>query len=294
VNWRLSLALALALVSTGALNWGFFVQHGAAGAIPPLSLRHPFRSLRSLFANLRWLTGFLVGIGGWGLYIAALRFGSLSLVQAVSAGGIGLLALLVQRVSGVRLARHEWSGVVLAIGGLALLGISLIGGSQSGGQGHWTTVVLWVVAAAAVAGLAAGPARVALARGAGLGIAAGLLYAAGDIATKAAVSGGARLAFIPVLLACHGLAFVCLQLGFQRGGAIATVGVATLITNALPIAGGIFVFGDRVPGGALGALRIASFVIVTSGAALLTRPEGSKPEPPKERLGHPRTVPERP
>lgn len=281
MSWRLALALALALASAGALNWGFFVQHGAAASIPPLSLRRPLRSLRSLFANLRWLIGFLVGIGGWGFYIAALKFGPLSLVQAVSAGGIGVLALLVQRVAGVRLSRYEWFGVVLAIGGLALLGISLMGGSTSGGQGQWTTVALWMAATAAVAGLAAGPARFALAPGAGLGVAAGLLYAAGDIATKAAVGGGAKLAFIPVLLACHGLAFVCLQLGFQRGSAIATAGVATLFTNALPIAAGVFVFGDHVPGGALGVLRIAAFVVVTAGAALLARPESSRSEPEK-------------
>ena len=274
MNWRLTLALALALASTGALNWGYFAQHGAAASIPPLSLRRPLRSLLSMFANPRWLVGFLVMIGGWVFYVAALRFGPLSLVQAVSAGGIGVLAVLVQRVARVRLAWHEWLGVGLAIGGLALLGISLMGGSKSGGQGHWTTMVLWVVITAAVASLAAGPARSALAPGAGLGVAAGLLFAAGDVATKAAVGGGARLAFIPLLLSCHGLGFVCLQLGFQRGRAIATAGVATLFTNALPIAAGIFVFGEHVPSGAFGVLRIVAFAVVTAGAALLARPEG--------------------
>jgi len=284
VNWRLTLALALALASTGALNWGYFAQHGGAASIPPLSLRRPLRSLLSLFANPRWLVGFLVMIGGWVFYVAALRFGPLSLVQAVSAGGIGVLALLVQRVARVRLAWHEWLGVGLAIGGLALLGISLMGGSKSGGQGQWTIVVLWVAITAVVASLAAGPGRLVLAPGAGLGIAAGLLFAAGDISTKAAVGGGARLAFIPLLLSCHALGFVCLQLGFQRGSAIATAGVATLFTNALPIAAGLFVFNEHVPSGALGVLRIAAFAVVTAGAALLARPEGSKPAAPTESL----------
>ena len=101
-----------------------------------------------------------------------------------------------------------------------------------------------------------------------------------DIATKAAVGGGVRLAFIPVLLGCQAVGFVCLQLGFQRGGAIATAGVATLLTNSVPIAAGVFVFGDRVPGGYPGTLRIAAFVIVTAGAALLARPEGSGSDEP--------------
>ena len=41
--------LALALLSAFALNWGFLTQHGAASSLPPLSLRTPLRSLRSLF-----------------------------------------------------------------------------------------------------------------------------------------------------------------------------------------------------------------------------------------------------
>ncbi len=285
----LAIALVLAAASACALNWGYFVQHDVASSLPPLTLRHPLRSLASLFVNLRWLLGFLVGIGGWVFYVVALRFGSLSLVQAVSAGGIGFLALLVQRVSHVRLARREWVGVALAIGGLVLLGISLIGHSRSGGHGHVTTILLWIGVIAVLAALAAGPVRLLLAPGAGLGVAAGLLYASGDIATKAAVGGGARLAFVPLLLACHGRAFVALQLGFQRGGAIATAGVATLLTNSLPIAGGIFVFGDHVPSGAYGVVRILAFVTVILGATLLSRPE-SPPEdepPAAEGAGEP-------
>ena len=50
-----------ALGSALALNWGFFVQHGAAGSLPPLTVRRPLHSLRLLFANRRWLAGFLVG-----------------------------------------------------------------------------------------------------------------------------------------------------------------------------------------------------------------------------------------
>ena len=82
-----------------------------------------------------------------------------------------------------------------------------------------------------------------------------MLYGAGDVATKAAVGGGVWLALVPAVLAAHGLAFVCLQFGFQRGGALATAGTSTLLTNALPIAGGIALFHERVPGGGLGALR---------------------------------------
>lgn len=271
--------LALAAASTAALNWGFFVQHRAASrGMARLSLRHPVRSLRALFGDLRWLAGFLVGLGGWALYIAALRLAPLALVQAVSAGGVGLLALFVSRLARTRLGRREWAGVGLSMLGLLLLGISLEGQPVGDHHARWTFVAVWVLASVVLAGLLAGPGRLVLSLGAGFGVAAGLLYAAGDVATKAAVAGGAALLFALAVLACHGGAFVALQLGFQRGGALATVGVATLFTNALPIAAGMLLYRERLPDGGAGAARLAAFAAVVAGAALLARAEGEDPD----------------
>src|SRR5919108_4316493 len=260
--------LALALASAAALNWGYFVQHGAAASLPSLTVRRPLHSLRLLFADLRWLGGFSMGMGGWVLYVVALRLAPLSLVQATSAGGIGLLALLVRRVTATPLARRELAGVAASIAGLALLGASLGGATPAGTHGDALAIGIWVGVSAAGAA-AAVALRGTLAPGAALGVAAGLLYAAGDVATKAAVPGGGRLLFVPAVLACHGLAFVALQLGFQRGGALATAGVATLLTNALPIAAGMTVFAEGLPREPLGALRVLAFAAVVLGAAAL-------------------------
>ena len=51
---------------------------------------------------------------------------------AVAAGGIGVLAFIVARTTGTPLDERERVGVVVAISGLALLGISLAGGSEQG------------------------------------------------------------------------------------------------------------------------------------------------------------------
>jgi hypothetical protein len=264
--------LALALGSAAALNWSYFAQHGAAGSMPPLALRHPVRSLRLLFGSPRWFVGFLVGIGGWVLYVAALALAPLSLVQAASAGGIGLLALLVSRLPGARLARRDWVGVWIATSGLVLLALSLSGEHTTGRHGSVVAIAAWLAVSVVAAAAVAGPGAAVLAAGAGLGAAAGVLYAAGDVGTKAAVAGGDRLWFVPALLACHGLAFVALQLGFQRGSALATAGVATLFTNALPIAAGTILFAERVPPGVRGGVRVAAFAAVVAGATLLARP----------------------
>jgi hypothetical protein len=270
---RLAVGLAVAGGSTAALNWGWVAQHAAASSLPALRLTRPLRSLRTLFADRSWLAGFLAGIGGWVLYVLALRLAPLSLVQAVSAGGVGLLALLTQRASGVRLSRREWTGVAVAIAGLAALAISLWGGGAAGGAWSRAAVAVWMGASLAAAAFLAFPASRLVAAGAGLGLAAGVLYAAGDVGTKAAVAGGVALLFVVPLLVCHGLAFVSIQLGFQRGGALATAGTASLLTNAVPIAAGLTLFHEGLPSGALGALRILAFACVVLGAATLARPE---------------------
>ena len=269
---QLATGLALALASAAALNWGYYAQHGVASALPPLSLRQPLRSLWLLFREPRWLVGFLVGIGGWVLYVAALALAPLSLVQAASAGGIGLLALLASRSAA--LSSRERGGVAVSIAGLVLLGVSLSGQTAHASRGDWTSVALWIAVSGAFAAFAASRGS-----GAGLGVGAGVLYAAGDVATKAAVFGGARLGFVPVLLACHGLAFVALQLGFQRGGVLATAGLATLFTNALPIAAGTTLFGEGL--GSQPALRLLAFGCTVLGATLLARTGPAEAEQPR-------------
>jgi hypothetical protein len=253
--------LLLALVGAVAIGGGYTLQHASASTLPRLRLKRPVYSLMLLFGSGRWSLGFFAGIGGWGLYVAALRLAPLSLVQAVSAGGIGVLAL-----GGGRLHPSEGLGVGAALGGLVLLAASL-GSHAPTSHGAIDAVAIWTGASVAAAGLLAliGPGA------AGLGTAAGVLYAAGDVGTKAAVGGGARLLFVPALLACHALAFVCLQLAFQRGGRLASAGLAVLWTNALPIAAGMALFGEALPGGWRSGMRVAAFALVLVGAVALGR-----------------------
>jgi len=253
--------LFLALLSAFALNWGWLAQHGAASDLPPLSLRRPIVSLRLLFADRGWLAGFLAGVGGWVLYVAALTLAPLSLVQATSAGGVGVLAGLAHRRGDV-IGRADWAGVWLAVAGLGLIAVSLTGGTTTATRPGVAGLGAWLVVSLAAASL------VFFARA---GIAAGTLYAAGDVATKAAVFGGAWLVLVPVLLAAHALAFVSLQLGFQRADALETAGTASVLTNALPIAAGVVLFHEHLPGGLPGVLRVAGFVLVIVAAGVLAR-----------------------
>jgi hypothetical protein len=259
--------LVLALGSAFGLNWGWIAQHAAASSLPALSVRRPMWSLAALFRDARWVRGFGAGLAGWGLYIAALAVAPLSLVQATSAGGIGTLALLAHR-SGARVTARERNGVVVSTAGLGLLALSLVGGATVGRHATPRAVIAWIVVSAIVAAAAVAGSRL-FAPGAGLGLAAGALYAAGDVATKSLFAGGAWILLIAVVLAAHGAAFAVLQLGFQRGRALATAGTSSLLTNALPIGAGLVVFHEHLPGGIFSVLRVGAFVSVVVGAALL-------------------------
>ncbi len=275
----LVLGLVLALTSAVAFNWSWVAQHTIASALPRLSVRRPRRSLGLLFSHPRWLFAFVVGIAGWVLYITAVRLAPLSLVQAVSAGGLALLAVFAQRASGEPLPRREWVGVSMAVVGLVFLSVSLAGGSTHGNRGSWIAVAAWFLVSLVAAGLAVGPLAPLLAPGAGFGLAAGLMYATADVGTKAAVWGGGALLFAVPVLICHGLAFTLIQLAFQRGRALATAGLSSFCTNALPILGGIVIFHETVPSGVLGVLRFAAFGCVVLGAAAVARRERLREEP---------------
>jgi len=267
---NLAAGLLLALVAAGALNIGFFVQHGATNTMIALSLRRPLRSARLLVTNRQWMVGYATGWVGLGLYIAALALAPLSLVQAVSAGGVGVLAIVAHRFGTPLLAR-ERRGAAIAVGGLVLLGVSLTAHVPTAAPAHTSTLLIVIVVGSAMAGLLAGLALASFRPAAALGSAAGILFGVGDLATKGAVDGNG-LIFVPILAVCTALGFVVLQLAFQKGRVLETAGLSTLVNNLIPIVGGLVVFHEALPKGLAGVARVASFIAVVCGAVLLAHP----------------------
>jgi hypothetical protein len=273
VNTSTAVALALALASTVLVNLAYLREHDAAAALPVLCLRRPLHSARVLLTDRSWLIGFAMETFGFLLYAAALALASLSLVQSVTAGGIGVLAYVSARVTGRPLEDRERNGAIISVLGLVALAVSLAGGSGEGGEGSTGEIVLWLAATAAAAIVVVGPGRMVVGGGVASGIAGGLLFSIGDISTKVVTEWEAdRFLFvIPVILG-YTLGTWLLQLGYQRSSALTVAGIATLLTNALPIAAGTVVLDEPVPSGVFGGLRIFAFAAVTVGAILLARP----------------------
>lgn len=274
------IGLVLALASAVAVNWAYAKEHSAAVALPPLSLREPRRSLGLLLGARAWVLAFAVETAGWLVYVAALRLAPLALVQAVCAAGIAVLAFVSVGGRVSSLSRREQMGVVIAFAGMLLLALSLSGPHQADRAPDALGVVLWL---GACGGGAAAAASFPLgSRDAGLGFAAGLLFAGGDISAKLVGYGGRWFLVLLPLVVCYGLGTSVLQGAFQRGRALTAAGVATLTTNAVPIAAGFVLFGESLPSGAEGALQIAALAVIVVSATLLGRPEGrSRSEEPQ-------------
>lgn len=269
----IAVALGLALVSTTLTNLAYLREHDAAAELPVLCMRRPLHSAKLLVEDRSWLLGFAMESSGFLLYAAALALAPLALVQSIAAGGIGILAWASARLARRKLGRRELTGVLLSGLGLVALAASLAGGDNNSGRGDVVQILLWLGATAAVAVvvflLGRRLAGVAVADA----VAGGLFFSIGDVSTKLTTQGGTRFAFVLTLILGYTLGTALLQLGYQAGGALTVAGLATLLTNALPIAAGTVVLDEPVPDGALGGIRVLAFAAVTTGAVMLARPD---------------------
>jgi MFS family permease len=265
----LSVGLILALLSAIAINWAYSAQHVAVSGMPSLTLRRPLRLLNQLARSREWVLSFGSESVGWLLYLAALRLSPLSLVQGIGAAGIGVLAVASARSRRTPLSRVERTAVLAGIAGLVLLAASIASSVQRDRPPAASAVAFWLGGTAA--GAAALVAWRPLSAAPAFGLAAGLLFGAGDICSKLVVLGHLwLLAFVP-LLATYALGTALLQQAFQRGGALTSAGLATLATNAVPIVAGFSLFDEQLPHAAAGAFQVASFTALLVSAILLTR-----------------------
>ena len=114
------LALGCALLANIAL----LCKHRGAMVAPDVQFRHPLRSAAALFASKWWTIGFAIATVAWGLHVAAMSLAPLSLVQAVIAGGLALLAIPARHMFGIKLGWRELAGLGLSAAGLAFLALT--------------------------------------------------------------------------------------------------------------------------------------------------------------------------
>jgi len=276
------IGLVLAFASALVTNTAYSLEHDAAAALPPLSPRYPVRSVKLLLGDRRWLAAFAAESAGWLMFVAALRLAPLALVQSVAASGVAVLAFATARGHPSRLAKREQLAVVLAVAGLVLLALSLTGTTPSDEPPPVIGTIIWLAACGGAAVLLiVQPTRIA--RAAALGLAAGLLFADGDISAKLIGYGGLWLVALATLIVAYGIGTSLLQWAYQRGDALTAAGMATLATNAIPIAAGFVLFGEVLPRGGRAALQVAAFACLVVSAVALGRQQSPQP---REQASH--------
>jgi drug/metabolite transporter (DMT)-like permease len=276
------LGLALTLASAFTTNVGFLLRHRGAVAAPEVDIRRPLRSAAGLFRSKWWTIGYVLAAIAYALHVGGLALASLSLVQAVLAGGLVLLGVIAERWFGFHLGRREWTGVVLASIGLAFL--TLTAGGETGGSTSDYSLAAMLAWESALVGI--GTLLIIMHRsprhesrkGILLGVAAGLLFTVSHVAVKAAtgnVDKGILHAapFVLVALIAGICAFFASARSLQIGEGVSVIAVTSIASNASSIPAGIVVFGDPLgEGGMTIALRCLAFLLVVVAATLIPGP----------------------
>jgi hypothetical protein len=248
------LGILLALACALTTNVGFLFKHRGACEAPAVDIRHPLRSGKALFSSKLFAIGMAIASAAWIFHVAAMAVAPLSLVQAVLAGGVVLLAVMAERTFGLAISRKQWTGIVLTAIGLLLLGFTLPSVHGAHSQFSLPAMVGFeTVLLAAGTLLIIGP-RIGAPKehhGFMLGAAAGILFGVSDVAIKA-ISGligahglmGLVNPWTVVTVAASVAAFYASAKGLQDGEAVPVIAVTGTAANVSGIIGGIFVFGD--------------------------------------------------
>jgi multidrug transporter EmrE-like cation transporter len=273
----------LALVCALATNLGFLYKHRGACSAPAVDIKHPLRTARALFSSRWFAIGMLVATGAWIFHVAAMAVAPLSVVQAVLAGGVVLLAVMAERMFGLRIGRRQWLGLGLTAVGLVLLGLTLPAthGAHSRfslpGMIAFETGLIGVGALLIIGPRIGAPAHH---HGFMLGAAAGILFGVSDVAIKAisglvGTSGLAGLIspWMLVTIAASIAAFYASAKGLQDGDAVPVIAITGTAANVAGIVGGIIVFGDPMSASPLGlVVQCLAFMLVLIAAWLTPAP----------------------
>ncbi len=279
----LLIGITLALACAIASNLAFFYKHRGACEACAVDIKHPLRTAKSLWSSKWFAGGMLVGAGAWGLHVAAISLAPLSVVQAVLAGGVALLAVMADKLFGMKVGPRQWWGLALTATGLILLGVTLPGGHHDGAAFSMPAMIAFEAGLFAVGALLIMGPRLggkAEHHGVMLAAASGILFGVCNVGVKALTgtvgdSGliGLLSPWALVAVAGSATAFYASAKSLQDGEAVSVIAITGTAANISGIAGGIIVFGDPMPNDALGiTLQAAAFIMVVVASALMPAP----------------------
>ena len=271
-------AIAPALACAVVTQIAFLLKQRGARTANTVRLDRPLQGARALLGSPWFVLGMGASGVAWVLHLAALAVAPLSIVQAVLASGVIILALLGRFLCGWSISRRQWCGISLTAGALCVLVVTLPAPATHAAAAPGTLLfVIAVLGGGATLVLAPRLGTPAHWHGATLGTAAGMLLGVSDVANKTLfrVAAGGPVALISspwlLLTLLAGVsAFVVSGRAFQERDAVSVMACASTAANLTAMLGGIVVFGEGLSSGAvLGGLQVLAFGVI-AGAALLT------------------------
>ncbi|MEA2266342.1 MAG: hypothetical protein QOE27_1925, partial [Solirubrobacteraceae bacterium] len=279
----LQLGILLALLCAFVTNLAFFYKHRGACEVPPVCVRHPLRTARSLLRSGWFALGLVIAVGAWILHVGAMAMAPLSVVQVVLAGGVVMIGIMAERIFGFKVGRRQWIGLALTAAGLVALAVTVPASHGAHSAFSVPAMITFEAVLFGIGGLLImGPQAGARAEhhGTMLGAAAGILFGVSDVSIKAltGIVGthgvvGLVSPWFGVAAAASVIAFYASARGLQDGEAVPVIAVTGAAANISAIAGGILVFGDPLPGDALGiVVQALGLVLVIVASAIAPAP----------------------
>lgn len=260
------IGIGFALLAMSLFSLAPVLQKSALNCLPPLSFSNFWPSVIRLLKNRRWMLGFAVGCLGLLPYAAALRLVGVAVVQPLY--GFGFIVLLT--VSRFMLHEKLHPAARAAVVLLVLMPVCIALGDVSGVQYDITrkstqiSLGIFITAVFAASGVLMFSAKKHPLCWAAV---SGALFGAGAVFAQMAISfltldelRGTEtfqalfrnedllfsLAAVLIAVPLNVFADYCMQVGLQQKTASRFMPAAQTVNNAVAVAGGIAVFGQRV------------------------------------------------
>jgi len=274
------MTIVLALLSSALFGAGVALQQRPAWEVPA---RYAGRLglLTQVARRPAWIVGVIFEILGFALQVAALRRGSLVVVQPLITTSLIFTIALVSSWTHQSVSRIEWTAVVSVVIGLAGFLIIATPSEHSSGVSSETDWLLFAVpllvalALLVPAGLR-GPVR---RRAIILGLAAGLGDGFMAVMTKAFAHsteqgvGSMLTSWVPYALCGAGIvSLVLTQTAYQTGQPKISLPLITVVEPLISCGIGVALFGEAIHlGGARGPFVFAAIGVMAAGLVVLSR-----------------------
>ena len=280
------MTVVLALLAAALFGTGVAFQQRPASEVPIELAARPGLLLRVVRQPI-WVVGILAEIAAFVVQVAALRRGSLVVVQPLITTSLVFAIAITGSWNRQSVGGRDWLAVVAVVAGL---GAFLVIAAPSNASSGTAPADAWVATCLSMLGVLGALIWVGVTsanrrRAAALGLAAGLGDAFMAVLTKAlahATEHGFAAMFetwIPYALCAAGLAAMLItQTAYQTGQPKISIPLITVTEPLVSCGIGVGLFGEALHiSGARGPFVVLSIIVMASGLVWLSR--SSTPEP---------------